>query len=69
MEIVNMEDDINVNVQDFFNATGTIINILVTLYYMYFTKFYDIYISNSINVKKQDSSILLNDLMKKSTYI
>jgi len=45
-----MEDEIAVTIQDWFNAFGTIIITVVTLYYLYIYKIYEIFFNIEISV-------------------
>jgi len=55
MEIVNLEDEISINFQDFINSIGTIIDVAVTIYFIFMSKFYLIFIKSSyvLNQKRQ----------------
>ncbi|ORX84045.1 hypothetical protein BCR32DRAFT_242932 [Anaeromyces robustus] len=47
-ETINFQDNISLQIQDLFSAIETLANTLVILYFLYFSKFYNIYVHNII---------------------
>lgn len=54
---VESNEEISINIQDIFKSIGIIINISISIYYIYITKFLNIYlnIKSNINFKKRAS--------------
>ncbi|ORX47573.1 hypothetical protein BCR36DRAFT_92919 [Piromyces finnis] len=48
IEFINLQDEISLEVQDLFGSLGTIINTSVILYFLYISKFFDIYIYKNV---------------------
>lgn len=59
-------EGINIVIQDFFNAFGTITITIIVLYYLFITKFYEIYIEiyNMKNSKKNLTNSKKNNIIK-----
>jgi len=75
IELINLQEDISIEVQDLFGSLGTLLNTSVILYFLYMTKFYDIYIKYTINnsqtlskSKKTNKSQTLNKAKSQALY-
>jgi len=58
MYVVGHQDVINVVVKDYFDIIGTIINTVVSIYYLFIVKFIEIFTVSKTNVKNQCIQIM-----------
>lgn len=55
VEFVNIQENISLNVQDLFSFIANVIKICVILYFLYISKFYNIYVKYDIEKSYRSS--------------